>query len=205
MLEYALGLIETRGLVGAIEAADAALKTADVQLVGKERAEAGLITIKITGDVAAVRAAVDAGAAAAQRVGELIAVHVIPRPDDEIEILIHPPAVQQKERGTIEASRPVREQRRASEPPPRRQATQKTAVTPEPVAKEKSPRMLPEANEAPMSDDKEEFKKQLEGLTVHALRHYARSVKGLPIFGRQISRANREELIAELLKVKFSR
>ena len=67
MLEYALGLIETRGLVGAIEAADAATKAADVTLVGKERADAGLMTIKLKGDVAAIRAAVDAGAAAAQR------------------------------------------------------------------------------------------------------------------------------------------
>jgi len=67
MLEYALGLIETRGLVGAIEAADAATKAADVTLVGKERADAGLMTIKLKGDVAAVRAAVDAGAAASVR------------------------------------------------------------------------------------------------------------------------------------------
>ena len=72
MLDYALGLIETRGLIGAIEAADAALKTADVVLVGRERVDAGFMMIKLTGDVAAVRAAVDAGAAAAQRVGELI-------------------------------------------------------------------------------------------------------------------------------------
>jgi ethanolamine utilization protein EutM len=84
MLEYALGLIETRGLIGAIEAADAAVKAADVTLVGRERADAGLMTIKIIGDVAAVRSAIDAGAAAAQRVGELVSVHVIPRPDDDV-------------------------------------------------------------------------------------------------------------------------
>jgi microcompartment protein CcmL/EutN len=204
MLDYALGLIETRGLVGAIEAADAALKTADVQLIGKERAEAGLITIKIIGDVAAVRAAVDAGAAAAQRIGELVSVHVIPRPDDELEILIHPPIVLQKERRTEEAPRPAQEPRRAPEPRPRRFPAAKTAAKPEPVVKEKPLQARPEATETPMSDDEQEYKKQLEGLTVHALRHYARSVKGLPIFGRQISRANREELIAELIKVKFS-
>mgnify|MGYP001589730744 FL=1 len=98
MLEYALGLIETRGLIGAIEAADAATKAADVKLVGRERADAGLITIKVIGDVAAVRAAVDAGAAAAQRVGELVSMHVIPRPDDESEILIYPPPSQTKEK-----------------------------------------------------------------------------------------------------------
>src|SRR5690242_21204178 len=91
MLDYALGLIETRGLIGAIEAADAAAKAADVELLGRERADAGLMMIKIRGDVAAVRAAVDAGAAAAQRVGELVSVHVIPRPDDETAIRIWRP------------------------------------------------------------------------------------------------------------------
>src|SRR5438132_4905368 len=98
MREFALGLIETRGLVGAIEAADAATKAADVTLIGKERADAGLMTIKLKGDVAAVRAAVDAGAAAAQRVGELVGAHVIPRPDEGIEILIYPPPSQTREK-----------------------------------------------------------------------------------------------------------
>ena len=91
MLEYALGLIETRGLVGAIEAADAMTKAAEVELIGKERSGGGLITVKIKGDVAAVKAAVDAGAAAAQRVSELVSVHVIPRPDDSTELVIYPP------------------------------------------------------------------------------------------------------------------
>jgi ethanolamine utilization protein EutM len=79
-VEQALGLVETKGLVGAIEAADAGLKAANVELLGSERADAGLVTVMFGGDVAAVRAACDAGAAAAERVGQLIAVHVIPRP-----------------------------------------------------------------------------------------------------------------------------
>ena len=83
----ALGLIETRGLVGAVEAADAGAKAANVRLLGLERADAGLVTVKFLGDVAAVKAACDAGAAAAQRVGQLIAVHVIPRPHDEIGVV----------------------------------------------------------------------------------------------------------------------
>lgn len=203
MLEYALGLIETRGLVGAIEAADAAVKSADVQLIGKERAEAGLITIKIIGDVAAVRAAVDAGAAAAQRVGELVSVHVIPRPDDELEILIYTPAGQQKERRIEESPRLAKAQRRTPEPRPRRITA--PVQKPEPAAKEQPVPVRPAPDEQMLSDDEQEYKKQLEGLSVHALRHYARSVKGLSIFGRQISRANREELIAELLKVKSPR
>ena len=80
----ALGLVETRGLVGAIEAADAGLKAANVRLLSTERADAGLVTVMFGGDVAAVRAAVDAGAEAAGRVGEVVSVHVIPRPHDDV-------------------------------------------------------------------------------------------------------------------------
>jgi ethanolamine utilization protein EutM len=84
----ALGLIETKGLVGAIEAADAMVKTANVVLMGKEFVGAGLVCVTIRGDVGAVKAATDAGAAAARRVGELVAVHVIPRPHDEVERIL---------------------------------------------------------------------------------------------------------------------
>jgi ethanolamine utilization protein EutM len=81
----ALGMIETKGLIGAIEAADAMVKTANVVLTGKEFVGAGLVCITVRGDVGAVKAATDAGAAAARRVGELVAVHVIPRPHEEVE------------------------------------------------------------------------------------------------------------------------
>src|SRR6266508_4902612 len=81
----ALGLIETKGLVGAIEAADAMVKTANVTLTGKEFIGAGYVTVTVRGDVGAVKAATDAGAAAARRVGELVAVHVIPNPHEEVE------------------------------------------------------------------------------------------------------------------------
>ena len=84
----ALGMIETKGLVGAIEAADAMVKAANVHLVGKELVGGGLVTIVVRGDVGAVKAATDAGAAAAKRVGELISVHVIPRPHGEVEMII---------------------------------------------------------------------------------------------------------------------
>ncbi len=82
--EQALGLVETKGLVGALEAADAGLKAANVRLLSTERADAGLVTVMFGGDVAAVRAAVDAGSAAAQRVGQLISAHVIPRPHEQL-------------------------------------------------------------------------------------------------------------------------
>jgi len=81
----ALGMIETKGLVGAIEAADAMVKAANVTLVGREQIGGGLVTVMVRGDVGAVKAATDAGAAAADRVGELVSVHVIPRPHMEVE------------------------------------------------------------------------------------------------------------------------
>jgi ethanolamine utilization protein EutM len=84
----ALGLIETRGLIGAIEAADAMVKTANVQLIAKEYIGAGYVTVMARGDVGAIKAATDAGAAAARRVGELISVHVIPRPHAEVERIL---------------------------------------------------------------------------------------------------------------------
>ena len=88
MTHDALGMIETRGLIGAIEAADAMVKTANVQLIGKEYIGAGYVTVLARGDVGAIKAAVDAGAAAARRVGELVSVHVIPRPHDEVERML---------------------------------------------------------------------------------------------------------------------
>ena len=88
--KIALGMIETRGLIGSIEAADAMVKAADVTLIGKVHVGGGLVTVMVRGEVGAVKAAVDAGAAAAQRVGNLISQHVIPRPHGEVEgILPH--------------------------------------------------------------------------------------------------------------------
>jgi ethanolamine utilization protein EutM len=88
----ALGLIETRGLIGAIEAADAMVKTANVQLIAKEYIGAGYVTVMARGDVGAIKAATDAGDDAARRVCELISVHVIPRPHAEVERILPKPA-----------------------------------------------------------------------------------------------------------------
>ena len=88
MNSEALGMIETKGLVGSIEAADAMVKAANVTLIGKEHVGGGLVTVLVRGDGGAVKAATDAGAAAAQRVGELISVHVIPRPHTEVETIL---------------------------------------------------------------------------------------------------------------------
>jgi microcompartment protein CcmL/EutN len=84
----ALGMIETKGLVGSIEAADAMVKAANVTLIGKEFVGGGLVTVMVRGDVGAVKAATDAGAAAAKRVGELVSVHVIPRPHGDVGLIL---------------------------------------------------------------------------------------------------------------------
>ena len=138
----ALGLIETRGLVGAIEAADAGTKAAAVEFAGSEYADAGLVTVYFRGTVAAVRAAVDAGAAGAERVGEVVSVHVIPRPHPDLDILSNvctesdtPP-----ERATLDPAR-------------------------------------------------------VKSLRVVELRKAARRVREFPIKGRELARANREEIL----------
>jgi len=88
MNDNALGMIETKGLVSAIEAADAMVKAANVSLIGKVHVGGGLVTVMVRGDVGAVKAATDAGAAAAERIGELISVHVIPRPHGDVEFIL---------------------------------------------------------------------------------------------------------------------
>ncbi len=88
MVQQALGMVETRGLVAAIEAADAMLKAANVELVGTEKIGSGLVSVMVRGDVGAVKAAVESGTAAAQRLGEIIATHVIPRPHSDVEKIL---------------------------------------------------------------------------------------------------------------------
>ena len=88
MSMQALGMVETKGLVGSIEAADAMVKAANVALVGKEHIGGGLVTVMVRGDVGAVKAATDAGACAVEKVGELVSVHVIPRPHGDVELIL---------------------------------------------------------------------------------------------------------------------
>jgi ethanolamine utilization protein EutM len=168
MLEYALGLVETRGLVGSIEAADVMLKTANVALLGTEYVRDGLVTVEIVGEVAAVKVAVEAGAAAASRVGSLLSSHVIPRPDDEIEAILR--------------KRPAAET--PADPPAPTPATPR-----KPVVK---PIITSNADDA-------EYLGQLQGMTVHQLRTLARETPGLGIQGREISKANKNVLIQELM------
>jgi microcompartment protein CcmL/EutN len=195
MLDFALGLIETRGLVGAIEAADAATKAADVKLVGKEKIRGGLVTIKVIGDVAAVRAAVDAGSAAAARVGELVSTHVIPRPVADLEDIIYSESVKAEILPTQPEVKPIA--KRGRKP---KSSVVVTKTAPEPESVEEIPQTEPIV---PSSEDESEYLKQLQAMPVHELRRYARGVEGLTIFGRQISMANKDVLIKELMNAKF--
>ena len=190
MSDYALGLVETKGLVGAIEAADAMVKTANVILVGKERTDPAMITVKVVGDTAAVRSAVEAGAAAAQRVSQLISKHVIPRPAEGLKDLIFAKASlseQEVERllggrgAVVEASVP-------------------TIVEEEPTSQEEL--FTPPGN---MTAEDQTYFDKLNAMTVHELRSFARKVEGLPIYGREISRANKSQLLEELLRVRMKK
>ncbi|WIY84044.1 BMC domain-containing protein [Propionimicrobium sp. PCR01-08-3] len=91
-MQEALGMVETKGFVPAVEAADAMVKSANVVLIGKQQVGSGLVTVLVRGDVGAVKAATDAGAVAAQKVGELVSVHVIPRPHNDVELIL--PSIQ---------------------------------------------------------------------------------------------------------------
>lgn len=183
MIEYALGLVETKGLVGAIEAADAMVKTANVILVGKERTDPAMITVKVVGDTAAVRSAVEAGAAAAQRVSQLISKHVIPRPAEGLKDLIY-----------AKSSRSEQEVERllgiASD-------LEHEEADAEPTTQEEFFTLPSDLDE----EDKKYFNK-LNAMTVHELRSFARKAEGLSIYGREISRANKSQLLEELMRVR---
>ncbi len=201
----ALGLIETKGLVGAIEAADAMVKAANVKLVSKEKITAALVTVKIVGEVAAVKSAVDAGAAAAQRVGQLVSAHVIPRPDDQLEEIIYsplfdiPPKIKsniKREKAATghsgeEANTDV-EQDSLFE---NLEDNEESGTT---IRKDEKKKVMQEIedvndkfdttlNEVPGDEE-------LDKLNVHELRHLARGFENFPIKGREVSRANKDEL-----------
>lgn len=206
----ALGMIETRGLVAAIEAADAMVKAANVTLTEKEHVGGGLVTVMVRGDVGAVKAATDAGAAAAERVGELVSVHVIPRPHQELEDILGPkdpdvPAVppvsppEKEEQPPLTA--PQQEAEAAEEP----ESPEETAPTPEP-AQEAAPAADAEteaAEEVPAEEESEEAPlapedlspENLANMTVVKLRSVARRMNVDNMTRREIRYANKEDLI----------
>jgi len=177
----ALGMIETLGLVPAIEAADAACKAAKVKLVGKEKVKGGIVTIKIIGEVAAVQSAVDAGASAAQKVGEVLSIHVIPNPIVDLNPYIHDFDIQTERR---------LDQQKYSK--------QGTNNTQEENHNEENTKQL-SINDSFLQISKEELLKKLDSMTVHELRRMARGLQGLSIYGREISKANKETLINEIM------
>ena len=184
----ALGMIEPRGLVASIEAADAMVKAANVTLTCKEHVGGGLVTVMVRGDVGAVKAAVDAGAAAAERVGELVSVHVIPRPHEELEGILTTPAP------VTPTPKPPRE---PAEAPP-------APVSPPPVPQ---PEPQPDP-EVPAEEEKAEegeavqlsdlTDEVLEAMPVVKLRSVARSVGLDTMTRKEIRFAKKEELVAAI-------
>jgi len=220
MPDQALGMVETRGLVAAIEAADAMLKAAKVTLIGKERADAGLMTIMVIGETAAVRSAVDAGAAAAQRVGVLVSTHVIPRPDVQMQGIF--PSLGNESKSSPKKSvktsfKDSQETQVAKELSTQNtltiekdsdkeiveQALEKKEKSSETIERLRREAFGKEVQKAGEKKKKEAAGKktgtstmsELEVLNVHQLRRLARSTPGFPIQGREISRANRGQLL----------
>ncbi len=213
----ALGLIETKGLVGAIEAADAMCKAANVKLVSKEKVTGALIVIKVVGEVAAVQSSVDAGAAAAQRVGQLISAHVIPRPDEQMESIIYENLP--KESKVKKKQEPQTEKSEQPEKITEAEKVDDEVIEDEDIdqssyADEVDEEELPEdekydgdlfekddeSEEDKFNDDEQVAgdippKSELQKLNVHELRRLARSIDSFPIKGREISKANRQVLI----------
>ena len=199
MLEDALGLIETKGLVGAIVATDAAAKAASVFISSAEITDASLVTVKIEGELGAVQAAVEAGANAAELISELVAVHVIPRPDKELSIIIPPQRYVSKFHPDdirppfgSDDSEPDMPFKRPPPPKPDKPSGASSTHKIQTGAKSKGSDINKDVV-PPESPD------ELLSLSVPKLRQLARTLKDLPLKGRQISLANKETLI-EVIK-----
>lgn len=209
-MQLALGLIETKGLIGAIEAADAGTKAANVKLISKELATGALVLIKFEGEVAAVKSAVDAASAAAQRVGQLVSAHVIPRPDDQIDDIIYESKIPKEEspspktvKKTVKKdqtivdntslfdsqSDEIKEEIDGEEIPQEEieLEAEETEKEQEAVIEKKADKSADLKSIPPLSE--------LEILNVHQLRKLARSFENFPIKGRDISKANRGTLL----------
>jgi microcompartment protein CcmL/EutN len=213
-MQKALGFVETKGLVASIEAADAMLKASNVRLIGKEVVKAGLVTITVEGDVAAVKSSVDAGAAAAQRVGELVSVHIIPRPDDQIVNTLIPDMKLTPKKPVPTKSKQIKEDKEEtaaiqvleSEELPEVEDIEKKEIST--GATKTIERLRREAlgKEEKKSDEESKVTiinmAELENLNVHQLRRLARSTENFPIKGREISRSNRRQLLDHFESIK---
>lgn len=198
----ALGMIETRGLLASIEAADAMLKAADVTLLDRTKVGGGLVTISVTGDVAAVKAAVDAGAAAAERLGDglLVTQHVIARPQQDVELLFRPPEEK--------AAKPKEIPEEPSDEGGEKPLPQEPELAQEPEQEPEQPEQ-PEQKQAVGQISREwcdalfrqegtaRLMEVLGSCSVVKLRYLARSYPEFEIAGRAISKANRSRLLKE--------
>lgn len=207
MKREALGMIETRGLVPAIEAADAGVKAANVRLVGYEIVKGGLVMVAFVGEVAAVSASVDAGAAAGEKVGQVISTHVIPRPEADLRMVFtgkkavependpepDPPGNgnRKKMSGTGTGANQCSEDIKETEEPGRKESPSDPDGSGD------------NGQDESTGDDHEKIgEAQLKTMTVGALRRLARRTPGISLRGREISRANKEELIREITRAQ---
>lgn len=198
----ALGMIETRGLLASIEAADAMLKAADVTLLDRTKVGGGLVTILVTGDVAAVKAAVDAGAAAAERLGDglLVTQHVIARPQQDVELLFRPPEEKAAKPKEIpeEPSDEGGEEPQPQEPEPAQEPEQKPEQPEPPEKKQAVGQISREWCDALFRQEgTARLMEVLGSCSVVKLRYLARSYPEFEIAGRAISKANRSRLLKE--------
>lgn len=199
----ALGMIETKGLVAAIEAADAMVKAANVSLQCKEHVGGGLVTVMVRGDVGAVKAATDAGAAAAERVGTLISVHVIPRPHGEVEEILDGPPEPQSPPAAPASPEPPQPKPEPSEPAPQPEAEE---PVPQPEPEEPAPEPEPEAPrpkpagpaKAKAPDVDVPTGEELEAMPVVQLRVLARSLNVEGMSRREIRDAKKDQLLTEI-------
>lgn len=179
MANKALGLIETKGLIGAIEATDAAAKAAAVVISSVELTEAAFLTIKIEGELGAVQAAVEAGAVAAGKIGELVSVHVIPNPDDGLGKILLP-------RRYISKYHPD-----DTRPPYDPDDIKPDISVPSKLLKKKSTTVKRKTSDKTKTNDYNNLKKK----TVSQLRQLARKMDKFPLKGREISMANKSKLL----------
>lgn len=192
MTQQALGMIETFGLVAAIEAADIALKTAAVRLVGYEKVKSGRIMVAVSGEVAAVQASVSAGSTAAAKINTVFNQHVIPRPIDDIGLMV----------SLGNDSEPLEPGPFSPEPSgPGTGGPKSDRPMVDDSKKESHKKTVPKASaEAGKRAEKSEV--NLDKMSVVQLRTLARNTEGITIQGRQITKANKDQLITEILKAR---
>ncbi|AKF95968.1 BMC domain-containing protein [Brevibacillus laterosporus] len=207
MRKNALGLIEVKGLLASIEAADAAMKAANVTLIGLEKIKNGFVTVKITGDVSAITAAVEAGAEAVNRVGTLISKHVISNPDDNLYRMVEQPnslPFQPRDRRlATQITQPpsqTKELGKSGKSKTTEELQQLLPAQSEPLADTASPPLTNSDNATnPLPESQEE--QQLEKMTVGELREEAKRLGIVTINNRQVRQAKKAQLVQEITKL----